>query len=75
MPEEYNERSKQFVTDNGIKHVRVRIQPNKDPLLVISQCDIAAALAVVVDPANHPILIHCNKGKASQGRFLEVAEY
>lgn len=54
------------MTDNGINHVNIRIQPNKDPFLVISQCDMAAALAVVMDPSNHPILIHCNKGKVSE---------
>lgn len=51
------------MTENGINHVRIQIQANKDPFLVIHQCDMSAALGVIMDRSNYPLLIHCNKGK------------
>jgi tyrosine-protein phosphatase SIW14 len=63
VPEEYSPQHRTFVDENEINHVRIRIQANKDPFVVISQCDMASALGVILDKSNHPILIHCNRGK------------
>lgn len=66
VPEAYSPQHQDFVNENGINHFRIRIQPNKDPFVVISQCDMASALGVILDRSNHPLLIHCNKGKVSR---------
>lgn len=66
VPEEYSPQHNEFVAENRIRHFRIRIQPNKDPFVVISQCDMATALGVILDRSNHPLLIHCNKGKVSR---------
>jgi len=63
VPDPYSDAHLKFVTDNGIQHFQIGIEPNKSPFVTISQCNISAALGVVMNPANHPILIHCNKGK------------
>jgi hypothetical protein len=41
---------------------------NKEPFNKIEDWEIAAALQVVINPANAPILIHCNKGKVRDFR-------
>lgn len=63
VPEPYSDAHRQFITDNSINHFQIGIEPNKDPFVTIPQCSMAAALGVVLNPANHPLLIHCNKGK------------
>lgn len=63
----YSDEHMQFVTDNGIQHFQLVIEPNKDPFVTISQSTMHTALGVVLDRANHPILIHCNKGKHRTG--------
>ena len=41
------------------------IPGNKEPFDNIPEDVISAALVQVLDKRNHPILIHCNKGKVS----------
>ena len=67
VPEEYSEAHQHFVSVNHIKHFRIGIEPNKSPLVTINSDNMAAALGVVLDPSNHPLLIHCNKGKHRTG--------
>lgn len=65
MPEEYPPENKAFVKENGIQHFQIHISPNKDPFVTIPPKDMAAALKILLDKRNHPLLIHCNKGKVS----------
>jgi len=48
--------------ENGIQHFHVHIPANKE-VVRVPQCQMTAALQIVMDRRNHPILIHCNKGK------------
>jgi tyrosine-protein phosphatase SIW14 len=48
----------------GIQHFQVHLNANKGGVRVQS-CDMNRALNIVLDRTNHPILIHCNKGKVS----------
>jgi tyrosine-protein phosphatase SIW14 len=50
----------------GIQHFQVHISANKGAVLVDS-CAMSRALRLLMDRTNHPILIHCNKGKHRTG--------
>lgn len=40
---------------------------NKEPFVHVPHATITQALSVAINPANHPILIHCNRGKHRTG--------
>ncbi len=65
VPEEYPPENVTFVEENGIQHFQIHISANKDPFVTIPPKDMAAALEILLDRRNHPLLIHCNKGKVS----------
>ncbi|KAI9828555.1 MAG: hypothetical protein M1819_006547 [Sarea resinae] len=67
VPEEYPEVNVKFVQENGIKHFQVPLPGNKEPFVKITARDIKAALSIILDRNNHPLLIHCNKGKHRTG--------
>lgn len=48
---------------NGIQHFEIPIPAHKDESVVIPPERIAAALKILQDSRNHPVLVHCNKGK------------
>ena len=53
----------------GVKDINyydIPILPNKTPGVCSPQSAIDEALKILLDPKNHPVLIHCNKGKASR---------
>ncbi|TPX33998.1 hypothetical protein SmJEL517_g03221 [Synchytrium microbalum] len=58
-PEDYSPENTDFLNMNGIQLFHVKIEP----FLEIDQNDIAQALVYILDVRNHPILVHCNKGK------------
>eukprot|EP01137_Pigoraptor_chileana_P014587 Opistho-2@69394 len=66
-PEPYAENNVGFLTENGIGLFHFGIFGNKEPFVEIPDRVIRQALAVLLDRRNHPILIHCNKGKHRTG--------
>ncbi|CUS09381.1 unnamed protein product [Tuber aestivum] len=62
-PAENNE----FMRQNGIKHFQIGMPGNKAPFVNVSDDKISIALRIILDRRNHPILIHCNKGKHRTG--------
>ncbi|TPX40591.1 hypothetical protein SeLEV6574_g06541 [Synchytrium endobioticum] len=62
-PEDYPSENTEFLTVNDIHLFHVRIAGNKEPFSEIDQNDIAQALVHLLDVRNHPILVHCNKGR------------
>ncbi|KAF2840609.1 protein-tyrosine phosphatase, partial [Patellaria atrata CBS 101060] len=66
VPEPYPDEHVQFMRENGIQHITVHIRANKEEIR-IDTCQMAAALGVVLDRSNYPLLIHCNKGKHRTG--------
>ncbi len=74
VPEEYPPENTAFVKENGIQHFQIHISPNKDPFVTIPPKDMAAALKILLDRRNHPLLIHCNKGKVSASKGLGQAD-
>ena len=66
-PEDYSEANIDFINKKGIKLLHYGIQGNKEPFVVIPEETIREALLQVFDSRNHPLLIHCNKGKHRTG--------
>ncbi|KAF2075218.1 hypothetical protein CYY_003479 [Polysphondylium violaceum] len=66
-PEEYSESNTNFMRKHGIKLLQYRIVGNKEPFVDIPDEYIRDALVDLLDVRNHPILIHCNKGKHRTG--------
>ena len=54
-----------ILRDNGINHFCIKVLPNKDPAIKTSQQTMNEILEIILNKANHPILVHCNKGKVS----------
>ncbi|WFD22538.1 protein-tyrosine-phosphatase [Malassezia equina] len=76
--EDYPEQNIQFLDENGIRFFQYGIPGNKEPfvqstLLYLTPVPgetIAAALTTILDRRNHPMLIHCNKGKHRTGCLI-----
>ncbi|CAG8569679.1 14673_t:CDS:2 [Funneliformis mosseae] len=51
--DDFNKELEQFVNEQFIQ----------EPFVEIEQKEISSALVKVLDVRNHPVLIHCNKGK------------
>ena len=66
VPEKFPDDYQSFMDSAGIQHFRVHIRANKGEVRVES-CEMQRALRLVMDRTNHPIMIHCNKGKHRTG--------
>ncbi|KAL6143952.1 hypothetical protein ACLB2K_054647 [Fragaria x ananassa] len=66
-PEPYPETNVEFLKSNGIKLFQFGIEGYKEPFVNIPEDTIREALKVVLDVRNHPILIHCKRGKHRTG--------
>lgn len=56
-----------FISSNGIVHYHIPILANKDAENFTPAETINKVLAVMLDPSNYPMMIHCNKGKHRTG--------
>lgn len=68
--EEYPEQNRKFLDENGIQFFQFGVPGNKEPFVDIPEDTIRAALAILMDRRNHPVLIHCNKGKHRTGCLI-----
>jgi tyrosine-protein phosphatase SIW14 len=66
VPEPVAPEYQAFMKESGIQHFQVHIKANKGEVRVES-CEMSRALRLIMDRTNHPILIHCNKGKHRTG--------
>ena len=66
VPEPLSPEYQAFMKEAGIQHFHVHIKANKGEVRVDS-CEMSRALRLIMDRTNHPILIHCNKGKHRTG--------
>lgn len=66
-PEDYAEANQKFCEENGIQVLRFPMEGNKEPFVDIPEEQVHRALSALIDVRNHPILIHCNKGKHRTG--------
>ena len=62
-PEDYSKENVAFARKHGINILHHGMQGNKEPFVDIPEEKIRAALLDLLDKRNHPVLIHCNKGK------------
>ena len=67
MLEAYPEANLSFYAENGMRFVQFGVSGNKEPFVEIDEDTIRSALEFVLDVRNHPVLIHCNKGKHRTG--------
>lgn len=72
IPDEYPDLHKEFLEKENIKLFQMGMSGNKEPFVVISHELITEALKVVLNPENHPILIHCNRGKHRTGCLIGI---
>ena len=63
VEEPYAPESIQFVNSTGINHLRIPIMAHKDAKRVNSLVTVARVIEVLRDHSQHPVLVHCNKGK------------
>lgn len=70
IPEEYPQSHEEFFEKEGIKLFQLGMAGNKEPFVKISADLITDAMKVLLNPANHPILIHCNRGKHRTGCLI-----
>uniref|UniRef100_A0A7S2RJ85 diphosphoinositol-polyphosphate diphosphatase n=1 Tax=Rhizochromulina marina TaxID=1034831 RepID=A0A7S2RJ85_9STRA len=65
--EEYPQANTAFNEENGIRFLQFGMEGNKEPFRSMDSSLVRAAVRAIMDPANHPILIHCNEGKHRTG--------
>jgi len=65
--EEYPEPNVKFLRENNIQLLQHGMPGNKEPFVDVPEEKIRDALTALLDKRNHPILIHCNKGKHRTG--------
>ncbi|XP_022877279.1 probable tyrosine-protein phosphatase At1g05000 isoform X2 [Olea europaea var. sylvestris] len=66
-PEPYPVPNMDFLKSNRIKLFQFGIEGCKEPFVNIPEDKIRDALKVVLDVKNHPVLIHCKRGKHRTG--------
>lgn len=67
IPEIYPDENLQFMKENDIQFFQVGMSGNKEPFVHVPHDVITRALEIAINPANHPLLIHCNRGKHRTG--------
>ncbi|XP_063931631.1 uncharacterized protein LOC135143654 [Zophobas morio] len=60
-------RNEDYLIAENVKLFQYPVNKNKEPLTLIPQYLLADALSRMLDKANYPILVHCNKGKYRVG--------
>ncbi|URD94281.1 Tyrosine phosphatase family [Musa troglodytarum] len=57
------EENMEFLRENGIELFQFGIDGRKEPFVDVPEDKICEALEAVLDVRNHPLLIHCKRGK------------
>eukprot|EP00656_Telonema_subtile_P011627 TRINITY_DN15766_c0_g1_i1.p1 TRINITY_DN15766_c0_g1~~TRINITY_DN15766_c0_g1_i1.p1 ORF type:complete len:259 (+),score=76.41 TRINITY_DN15766_c0_g1_i1:115-891(+) len=65
--EEYPDAHVEWMSQNGLQLRQHGVSGNKEPFVEIEPQVIVNALVTLLDVRNHPVLIHCNKGKHRTG--------
>lgn len=63
---EFDQATAAWLASSGIKHYRIPVPAHKDGK-TIPVTDLAQIMRIITNPCNHPLLIHCNKGKHRTG--------
>ncbi|WVF68470.1 hypothetical protein IAT40_003237 [Kwoniella sp. CBS 6097] len=68
--EDYPEANLEWCQSQDIQFMQFGIPGNKEPFDNIPEDVICSALVAIMDVRNHPVLIHCNKGKHRTGCLI-----
>lgn len=68
--EEYPGEARTFLGENRIRLFQFGVPGNKEPYVDIPEDKMRLALAQLLDTRNHPVLVHCNKGKHRTGCLI-----
>ena len=74
VQDDYPKENADFFASEGINLVQIGIPGNKEPFVTIPDEKIRDALSIVLDKRNHPLFIHCNKGKVSSFWLLHLVQ-
>ncbi|KAF6175547.1 hypothetical protein GIB67_023067 [Kingdonia uniflora] len=69
-PETYPEENSEFLKNHDIKLFQFGIEGTKDPYVNVPKDTITEALKLLLDVRNHPVLIHCKRGKHRTGTLV-----
>ncbi|KAG2225497.1 hypothetical protein INT45_010324 [Circinella minor] len=61
--EDYPPEMQHFIQHEGLEVFHYKMEGNKEPFIELNPEDITDALTKLLDEKNHPVLIHCLKGK------------
>ncbi|KAK2739096.1 hypothetical protein FQN57_006662 [Myotisia sp. PD_48] len=67
VDEEWSPEYVKFVQEHHITSHIIPILANKNPTVYTPQSTVENVLRILLNPKNHPVLIHCNKGKHRTG--------
>jgi protein tyrosine/serine phosphatase len=67
VPEHVPAANTAFMAAHGIAHHHIHVLANKEPDRHAPASTLVRILELILDRRNHPILIHCNKGKHRTG--------
>ena len=70
VPEEYPIYLVEFYAKCGTTLLTHPLEGNKGPFKEIEEIGFCYALSAILNPANRPLLIHCNKGKHRTGSLV-----
>ncbi|PGH22956.1 hypothetical protein AJ80_03005 [Polytolypa hystricis UAMH7299] len=70
VDEEWSPEYRQFVKDNDITSYVIPILANKSPQISTPQSTVDRVLKILLNPSNHPLVVHCNKGRHRTGCIM-----
>ncbi|CAM9474593.1 unnamed protein product [Chrysoparadoxa australica] len=68
--EEYPDANMAFMDRLNIRVLQIGVEGNKEPFKHLPHAKVVEAVREIRDPANHPLLVHCNKGKHRTGCII-----
>ncbi|XP_030540758.1 tyrosine-protein phosphatase DSP3-like [Rhodamnia argentea] len=68
--EPYPEENHNFLRSQNIRLFQFGIEGKREPFVPIPQETVTEALKVLIDVRNHPVLIHCKRGKHRTGSLV-----
>lgn len=70
VPEDYPTAMLDFYSQSGIRLISHGLDGNKWPHKELDNDEVLRTILTILDPANRPLLIHCNKGKHRTGSIV-----
>ena len=71
-PDEISPENYAFFRRESIRIHQFAIQGNKEPFSQMDHEMIGEVLKIILEPASHPVLVHCNKGKHRVGCVMGI---